>query len=266
MRKKTKWLTVLLGALILSISLVPVAGGVEPDFSAARQGPTWQHPFGTDWLGRDMVVRVIRGLRLSLAVGAFAALISTVLGVLAGAGAGLYGGWLGTGLNWATDALLALPHLVLLIVVSYAVGGGAWGVVVAVALTHWPRQARLIRELTQDVRHTHYYQQSLRLGHTRLWAVGHHILPRIATQAITAMILMLPHAILHESALSFLGMGIPPHEPAIGVILRESMQYLATGHIHLAIFPGLALFLIVLIVDNIGEGVRHLLTPRMFQE
>jgi peptide/nickel transport system permease protein len=262
----------LLGGAILFFVLVLIGGwllgdtGLRTALENRNQPPSLAHPFGTDWLGRDMFTRTLHGLRLSLGVGLLAAVVSALIGALLGMLAAVLGGVVDTSIVWIIDVFFSLPHLVLLILIAFAAGGGASGVVLAVALTHWPGLARVIRAEVLQLRSADYVQLSARLGHTPLWIARHHMLPHIAPQFLVGLILLFPHAILHEAALTFVGIGLSPHAPAIGVILSEAMRHLSTGYWWLAALPGAALLVAVLMFDMLGNQVRALLDPRTSQQ
>ncbi|MFS8825297.1 ABC transporter permease, partial [Synechococcus sp. R6-6] len=152
------------------------------------------------------------------------------------------------------------------ILIAFAVGGGVRGVIVAVALTHWPSLARLVRAEVLQVSSSDYVQSSYRLGRSSLWVARYHMMPHILPQLLVGLILLFPHAILHEAALSFIGVGISPHLPAIGIILAESMRHLSTGYWWLGVMPGLLLLLSVKAFDWLGENLQALLNPRTAQE
>jgi peptide/nickel transport system permease protein len=137
-------------------------------------------------------------------------------------------------ITWIIDVFFSLPHLVLLILIAFAAGGGTAGVIIAVALTHWTSLARVIRAEVLQVNSSDYVQLSHRLGRSPLWIARHHMVPHIIPQLLVGLILLFPHAILHEAALSFIGIGLSPHIPAIGIILAESMRHLSTGYWWLA--------------------------------
>ena len=151
-------------------------------------------------------------------------------------------------------------------VISFALGRGLWGLLVGIAATHWTSLARLIRGEVMQLRSQQYIAVSRKLGKSSGWILTHHLLPHLVPQFIVGLILMFPHAILHEASISFLGYGLPPEQPAIGIILSESMQYLSTGMWWPAVFPGAVLVGIVLLVDRLGENLRMILDPYSAQE
>ncbi|PZE22875.1 ABC transporter permease [Paenibacillus xerothermodurans] len=228
--------------------------------------PSLQHPFGTDWLGRDMLTRTLKGLVLSLKVGILAGAVSAMIAAVLGLLAATMGSLADRIITWCIDLFLSVPHLVTLILIAFVLGGGAKGVIVGVALTHWPSLSRLIRAEVLHLRSAEFVQVSRRLGKSRFWIGTRHILPHLAPQLLVGLMLIIPHAILHEAAVTFVGMGLSPHEPAIGIILSESMRYLSTGMWWLALFPGLCLLLLVRCFGRLGEHLRLLVDPRRAHE
>lgn len=239
--------------------------GLGPVLTQRNQAPSLAHPFGTDWLGRDMLTRSLHGMSLSLRIGLLAAAISALIGTGLGLAAGTLGGWVDAVITWIIDVFFSLPHLVLLILIAVAAGGGTTGVIIAVALTHWTSLARVIRAEVLQVNSSDYGQLSHRLGRSPLWIARHHMVPHIIPQLLVGLILLFPHAILHEAALSFIGIGLSPHIPAIGIILAESMRHLSTGYWWLGVMPGLLLLFSVKAFDWLGENVRSLLEPKTSQ-
>ncbi len=240
--------------------------GLKTRLSNRNQPPSWAYPFGTDWLGRDMLTRTLMGLGLSLKVGLAAASVSAVLGMILGLAAAAFGRHVDAAITWAVDLFMSVPHLVLLILLSFVAGGGLQGVVIAIAVTHWPRLTRVIRAEALQIKGTDYVQLSAKFGRSRWWIARHHIMPHLVPQFLVGLILLFPHAILHEAGLTFIGIGLSPHTPAIGVILSESMRHLSTGYWWLAVIPGVALLVTVKAFDVLGEQVRDLLNPRVSQE
>jgi peptide/nickel transport system permease protein len=155
---------------------------------------------------------------------------------------------------------------VLLILISFSLGGGAKGVIMAVALSHWTRLARIVRAEMLQLKEADYVLLSRRMGRSRFWIARHHLLPNLLPQFLVGLILLFPHAIMHAAGLTFLGFGLPPHLPAIGVLLSEAMRYLSTGYWWLAVAPGLALLFFVKLFDLLGGAVRVLTAPRTSQE
>ncbi|WP_277678866.1 ABC transporter permease [Gracilibacillus dipsosauri] len=220
--------------------------------------PSLEHYFGTDWLGRDMFSRTLMGLSLSMGVGLTGALASTFIAVVLGMIAATLGKVADGIVSWLIDLFLSVPHLVTLILIAFSFGGGMKGVVIGIALTHWPSLARIIRAEVLQIRTADYVQVSKKLGKSRWWIATRHVFPHIIPQMLVGFLLMFPHAILHEAAVTFLGLGLSSHEPAIGIILSESMKYLSSGYWWLAFFPGLCLLFVVRAFDFVGENLQTL--------
>ncbi|MUT67160.1 ABC transporter permease [Paenibacillus sp. NEAU-GSW1] len=220
--------------------------------------PTFAHLFGTDWLGRDMFNRTVKGLGLSMAVGFLGAVSSSLIAAVVGLLAATMGRAADRFLSWLTDLFLSVPNLVTLILIAFVCGGGLKGIVIGIACTHWPSLARVVRAEMKQLRSSEYILVSRRLGKSRLWIARHHLLPHLVPQLLVGMLLMFPHAILHEAAVTFIGLGMSPHQPAIGIILSESMRYLSTGMWWLAFFPGLCLLLMVRAFDTFGGMIQKL--------
>lgn len=264
-------LVLVLGGTLLIILAVLAAGhllgeaGTVTQLAARNQPPSLQYPFGTDWLGRDMLARTLQGLTLSLKVGLLAATVSSLLALVLGLAAATLGRIVDTAISWLVDLFLSLPHLLLIIMIAFTLGGGTRGVIAAIALTHWPALTRVIRAEALQVCSAEYVQLAYRLGRPRYRVALEHILPHVLPQLLVGLVLLFPHAILHEASITFLGFGLSPHRPAIGVILSESMRFLASGQWWLAFFPGLALLLMLRAFDLLGEALRALLSPRTAQ-
>ncbi len=233
---------------------------IEANFSEKNLSPSFQHPFGTDWLGRDMLLRTFIGLGISFKVGIFAALLSTALALIfsiLAAGHKVFDAFV-TGL---IDIFLSIPNLLLVILIVFAFGGGPTGVILAIGFTHWPKLTRLLRAEIMQVKTAPYVQISGKMGKSPVWIVKEHFLPQLMPQLLVGFTLLFPHAVLHEAAISFLGFGLPPEQPAIGTILSESMQYFVTGMWWLAFFPGCLLVLFVIIVNQLGKLLVQLFFP-----
>lgn len=257
-------LTMLIGIFLAGMFIGDEA--LAPDFSRKSLPPSRACPFGTDWLGRDVLLRTIKGLSLSITIGALASAVSAVLATIIGALAAIGSKWLDAVISWLIDLVMGVPHLVLLLLIAFALGRGLWGLLIGIALTHWTSLARLVRAEVLQIRSQQYIMVSKRLGHSSGWILRRHILPHIVPQFIVGLVLLFPHAILHESALSFLGYGLPPEQPAIGIILSESIKTLSGGMWWLAFFPGLMLVILVILFDKLGDNLKTLLDPYSAQE
>lgn len=255
---------VFVGIYVFGYFITPEA--VAPDFTRKGLPPSWEYPFGTDWLGRNMFLRTVKGLTLSITVGVVASAASAVVATIMGIAAAIGGPKVDAVVNWLIDLVMGVPHLVLLILISFALGGGLKGVIIGIAVTHWTGLARVVRADALQIRGQRYITVSRQLGKGPVWIMGQHILPHVIPQFVVGLVLLFPHAILHESALSFLGFGLPPEDPSIGIILSESMKYLLSGMWWLAVFPGAALSLLVIGFDSLGDNLKTLIDPYSAQE
>ena len=257
---------------VVILAAVTVAGiltedyAVETDFSQRNLSPGLQHLFGTDWMGRDMLARTLSGLSLSIRIGILTAVVSAAVALFLGTASVVLGRKADAVISWCIDLVMGIPHILLVMLISLACGRGFVGVVAGVALSHWPSLARVIRGELMQLRQAPYILVAEKMGVSKLQIVKRHMLPHLLPQFLTGMILLFPHAILHESSVTFLGFGLSSEQPAIGVILSESMQYLTTGKWWLALFPGLTLVLVVVLFALLGERVRRLLDPSSVHE
>lgn len=268
-RQSTTLLLVFAGTALLALAL---AGGllagpaVEVDFSRKNLEPCLAHPFGADWMGRDMLARTLAGLSLSIRVGALTAAVSAAVALALGSACAVFGGWVDAVISWTIDLVMGIPHILLIMLISLACGKGLVGVTVGVALTHWTSMARLLRGEVLQLRQAPWFRAARRLGVSRKKLLCSHLLPHLLPQLLAGMLLQFPHAILHEAGVTFLGFGLSPEQPAIGIILEESMGAITTGRWWLAMFPGVSLVLVVMLFHLIGEQVRLLLSPASAQE
>lgn len=264
MRKKTLWL---LGISLFFLIMITVFGIIWEDASAQVNFGKKNLPpgvyglFGTDWMGRDMFKRTIAGLSLSIRLGLLTATISAVLALTLALLAALGGNLMDTLVCGLVNLVMGIPHMLLLILISYSLGKGFYGVAVGIALTHWASLARLLRAEIMQIRESPYVRISEKLGKKPWWIAWNHIVPQVSRQFVTGLILLFPHAILHEASVTFLGFGLSSEKPAIGVILSESMSYLITGKWWLALFPGAALVLVTLGFQAIGQSLGRLMDP-----
>jgi peptide/nickel transport system permease protein len=251
--------------IIFTAGILLKADRYASDFSVKNKPPTLAHLFGTDWLGRDMFFRTLKGLSLSMVIGLFASLVSSLIAVVLGSIAASGGRRADSLILWMVDLFQGMPHLIFLIFVCILLGRGFQGIMIGVALTHWPPLTRIVRAEIISLKNRQFIISSLSLGSSVLRVAAGHFAPHIVPQFIVGLILMFPHAILHEAAITFLGFGIPPEEPAIGIILSEAMRYITSGHWWLAFFPGVSLLLIVLLIDRLGHNLEHLFNPASAQ-
>ena len=258
-------MTLLLVAIYLCGILIPEELTVS-SFMNTKLPPSLQHPFGTDALGRDLFFRTLKGLSVSMTIGILSSVISAVIAVFVGIAAATGSKKVDATINWLIDLVMGVPHMILIILISFAFGRGLKGLLIGVAATHWCSLARLIRGEVLQLRSQQYVAVSRRLGKSSGWILLNHLLPHLVPQFFVGLVLLFPHAILHESAISFLGYGLPPDQPAIGIILAESMKYLSAGLWWPAVFPGLTLLMIVLLVEKLGDNLRMILDPYSAQE
>ena len=262
LRQKTL-LTIGLTGLTLFVIFIcgwMIDANLPTDFTMKMQAPSFSHPFGTDWMGRDMFIRTIKGLSLSIVIGIGASIISSFIATILAFVASV-NKWFDEFVSWLIDLFASIPHILLIMMISIALGKGAFGVIMAVAFSHWVNLTRVLRAEVLQINTSEYVALSNRLGRSKLWIAKEHILPLVLSQIFVGTLLVFPHAIMHEASVTFLGFGLSPHEPAIGIILSESMSYLAMGAWWLAFFPGLALLIVVLLFDIIGDNLKRLLDP-----
>ncbi|WP_374928010.1 ABC transporter permease [Kytococcus sedentarius] len=244
-----------LAALVLFALAGPWVIDSGIDLGRALEAPSWAHWGGTDHAGRDLLVRVAQGLRVSLAIATLAALGSVLIGVLVGAAAASLGGWADAVLMRSGDAVAALPHLVLGLVVVAMYPGSVVAIVASIALTHWPTVARLVRAEALAVRRSQYVDAARLAGATRWQVLRQHLVPAALPQALVAVMLLLPHAVFHESTLSFFGVGLQPTEASLGTLLAQARSDVLLGAWWSLLAPGLALALTTLAVGGVGQAL-----------
>lgn len=258
---------VLFVSAIVFLSAITIAGSMFADeamivdFSRKNLSPCGEYIFGTDWMGRDMFLRTLTGLSMSIKIGLLAAGVSSIIAFVLGTLAATMGKTVDSVITWVIDLVMGIPHILLLILISYAFGKGFKGVVIGVALTHWTSLARLIRSEVLQLKEATYIKVAEKLGKSKFEIAWKHMVPHLLPQFLVGLILLFPHAILHEASITFLGFGLSPEQPAIGIILEESMAHLAMGRWWLAVFPGLLLVFTVVLFDVAGESLRKLLDP-----
>jgi len=267
--------TMILATMLLAVALGPLLWRVpinDIDFSAHLEGPSWNHPFGTDDLGQDLLARMLYGGRISLEVGLAAMLVAIIVGTAIGAIAGMSRGSIDAALMWLTDLFLSLPPLPLLLLVIYLfreslkqlVGPELGTFILIVAVIggfRWMQVARLVRAQFLSLREKEFVEAARALGMSSLRLVVRHILPNSLGPIIVAGTIDVAAAIIAESTLSFLGLGFPPDIPTWGRILFDAKDYLDIAP-HWALFAGGAIFLAVLSINFIGDGLRDALDPR----
>ncbi|RHQ97616.1 ABC transporter permease [Peptoclostridium sp. AF21-18] len=256
--------TYLIGVFVWGLFMNPRS--YEANYANKFLSPSLAHPFGTDFIGRDMFHRTIKGLSNSIIIGVLASIFSSIIALVAGIASAVFGGWVDKFVNWCVDLCMGLPHLVLLMLISFMMGKGVKGVTIAVALTHWPSLTRIVRSEVMQIRSSQYVKAAYKMGRTKTQVAFEHILPHVIPAYLIGLVLLFPHAIMHEASITFLGFGMPAEMPAIGVILSEAMQHISTGKWWLALFPGLMLLIAVLLFDVIGENLKKLWNPESGNE
>ncbi|SKC54260.1 ABC transporter permease [Maledivibacter halophilus] len=264
-RKKLIFSIALSALIILTIiilSCLLTGTNVTTNVAEKSLAPNARHLFGTDSLGRDMLSRTVKGLRFSMLVGLIGSFTGAIIAVIMGVMAATAGKKIDSLILWLIDLFISMPHLIFLILISFAVGRGAKGVVIGVALTHWPTLARLVRNEVYNIKNMEYIKISENFGKSKLFIVSRHILPAVLPQVMVGLLLLFPHAILHEASMTFLGFGLSAQTSSIGIILSEAVKYISLGDWWLVVFPGALLVIVVKSFDSIGESLRVLFDPQ----
>ncbi|KNB53799.1 ABC transporter permease [Streptomyces caatingaensis] len=259
----------LVAVVVLTALVAPVAWPLDEqavDLAAKLRPPSWAHPFGTDEVGRDLLLRCVHGLRVSLLVGVVAALAATVVGTAVGTLAGALGGWADRVVMRLVDLFSSVPHLLLGIFVVAMFRPGVWPVVASVAVTHWLSTARIVRAELLSLRTRPYVDAAISGGASRWRVTVRHLLPAVLPRAGLAAVLMVPHAIWHESALSFLGLGLPAHTASLGSMAQAARGTLLAGQWWPTLFPGLFIIVPTLAVAGLAGAWRERLDPRRRSE
>jgi peptide/nickel transport system permease protein len=239
---------------------VPGAKMFEPPFW--MDGGSTATLLGTDFQGRDSLSRLIFGARVSLIVGLMGTVVAGGLGTAFGILSGYIGGWVDQAIMRLTDAWLALPALVFAIFLATVVGPSMWNIVIILGLVYWTRYARVIRGEVLSLREREYVQLAEIAGASRLRVIFRHILPNVLNTAMVLASLTIGVVIIAEASLSFLGVGVPPPEPAWGLMLSEARSTLMAGKWWLTVFPGVCILLVVLATQLLGDWLRIRLDPQ----
>lgn len=256
-----------LAVVVIFIALAVFAPHVAPyeptatDWMAVRKPPTWAHPFGTDEVGRDVLSRVIYGARASLSAGLVSVALAVALGLPIGLLAGYAGGWTEAALMRLTDAMLAIPFLILAIALAAFLGPTLTNAMIAIGLSATTIFIRLTRAQVQSTKVEEYVEAARAAGATPLRIVLRHILPNIIPAILVQATLTIAAAIIAEASLSFLGLGQQPPDPSWGSMLNTAKNFLTQAP-WMAIWPGLSIFLVVLSFNLLGDGLRDALDPR----
>lgn len=262
----------LLGGLVVvalfAVSiLAPVITPHDPNkfhLTQVLEAPSWNHPFGTDELGRDVFSRMIFGAQISLKVGFVAVGIATLIGIVLGALAGYYGGWVDSGIMRLVDIMLCFPAFFLILAVIAILEPSIWNIMIVIGLTSWMGVARLVRAELLSLKSRDFVKAAQALGAADVRIIFRHLLPNAMSPVLVSATLGVAGAILTESALSFLGIGVQPPTPSWGNILTAGKDNIEVAW-WLSVFPGLAILVTVLAYNLLGEGLREALDPRLRQ-
>ncbi|MDR2035495.1 MAG: ABC transporter permease [Coriobacteriales bacterium] len=227
-----------------------------------NNAPSFQHPFGTDSLGRDELARVIYGARISMSVGVIAVSISVVIGLILGTSAAYFGGVWDSVIMRATDIFMAFPYVLLAIALLAALGPSFINMFIAIGLIGWSTIARVIRGVILQIKENDYVSAARALGASNLRIIVRHILPNSIAPVVVYATMGIGTAVISEAALSFLGLGIQPPTPSWGLMLAEAQQYMLVAP-WLVVFPGLAILLTVLSFTLLGDGLRDAMDVKL---
>lgn len=262
---------VLLIIVIVSGLLAPWIAPHDPTVPSFRnrfappawmEGGSWEHPLGTDQLGRDVLSRIIWGARASLKVGAVVIFFATIVGVFMGLISGYYGGWVDVVIQRFSDILLAFPYLVLAIALMAVMGPGFGNLILALVYKEWVTPARIVRGEVLAAKSAEYVEAARAVGAGDRHIMWREILPNTLSSVIVVATLRVAWVILMEASLSYLGLGVQPPEPAWGSMIAQGREYIFSSW-WLAAFPGVAILITVLGINLLGEGLRDALDPRL---
>lgn len=251
--------------IILMAILAPVIapyGESETSLTERLTGPSATHIFGTDYLGRDVFTRLLYGARVSLIVGVMPSVIALVVGVTLGLLAGYLGGWVDYVIMRIADVMLSIPSLLLAMVVMYIMGTSVVTLFIALSLTSWASVARVVRSHTLSLKESEYVEAAKSIGVSKWKIMIRHIMPNCIPSLIVLFTLNVPSAILSESSLSFLGIGVQPPAASWGLMVNEAKQFLFTNP-WLCLIPCILIMIVVLAFNFLGDGLRDVLDPYM---
>jgi len=251
-----------LGIVLVCAALAPLLAPYDPsyiDLASSQQPPSWAHPMGTDRLGRDILSRILHGSRVTIGVATTAALLAGTLGTVTGAVAGYFGGRVDSLLMRGTDLMLALPTFFILVAAQAILGPSLPGVILIIALTGWMSAARIVRGQFMSLTRREFVEAARAVGCGPWRIVFRHILPNASSQVVVLFTLSIADAVLVESALSFLGLGMPSYQPSWGNMLTDGQVGILSGGWWIAFFPGLMILLTALSINLIGDYLQDAL-------
>ena len=258
---------IIVACLVLLAAMAPVLAPWDPhrpDIKKILEPPSRHHWLGTDQIGRDVLSRMLYGSRVSLAVGFVSVGIATAIGILLGAAAGYHGGWVDASVMRLVDLMLVFPRFFLLLAVLAFLKPSIWTIMAVIGLTGWMGVARLVRAEFLALKEREFVVWSQSIGASGFRIIWRHILPNAMAPVLVAMTLGIPAAILTESGLSFLGLGVRPPHATWGNILNDGKEVIELAW-WLSVYPGVAILLTVLSYNLLGEGIRDALDPRLRQ-
>ena len=256
-------LWIIIGIVLVAVfaDIIAPYDPIEPDYSATVEGPSLEHPLGTDLTGRDVLSRIIYGARVSLLVGVVAVSIAVTLGVAIGSIAGFRGGYTDEILMRGVDIMISFPSLVLALALVGAIGASLQNIIIVIAIVYTPQYARLIRGDVLSVKEEEFVEAARGTGLSELKVLRKHVIPNAFTPVFVQATFHVATAIIFEASLSFLGLGVQPPTPTWGVLIADGRQYLPEGW-WISTFPGLAIMFTVLAFNIFGDGLRDEIDPK----
>jgi peptide/nickel transport system permease protein len=255
-------ITILIIVVAIFAPLIAPYGFADQNLDIKVQGPSWQHPFGTDHLGRDIFSRVVYGSRIAIMVGLVVVAIEAGIGITLGLIAGYFGGRVDSFISGLTDTVWSFPPMVLALGIVAVIGPGLFNVITAIAVVSWAPFSRITRAKVQSVKEMEYVEAGRAIGESDFNLLIRYILPNIIASNLVLATLTMPSALLTSSALSFLGFGAQPPTPDWGAILSEGREYLRSAP-WISTFPGMAILFTVLGFNFLGDGLRDAFDPRL---
>jgi peptide/nickel transport system permease protein len=255
-------ITILIIIVAIFAPLIAPYGFADQNLDIKVQGPSWQHPFGTDHLGRDVFSRVVYGSRIAIMVGLVVVAIEAGIGITLGLIAGYFGGRVDSFISGLTDTVWSFPPMVLALGIVAVIGPGLFNVITAIAVVSWAPFSRITRAKVQSVKEMEYVEAGRAIGESDFNLLLRYILPNIIASNLVLATLTMPSALLTSSALSFLGFGAQPPTPDWGAILSEGREYLRSAP-WISTFPGMAILFTVLGFNFLGDGLRDAFDPRL---